>query len=256
MEDQSPSAAVLTLRVIIADDDPLARRVVKDALQAADVTVIAEACNGREAAELAIHYRPDCVLMDIVMPEVDGLEAARRIMQRAPEVRVVFLTASEADGIGLVGLRTGACGFLSKDLDIAALPRTLHGAIAGQAAISRELTLQLIEIYRNTRDDGLGMRPVHSALTSREWEVLDLLCAHRGTDEIADVLVLSPETVRSHVKNLLRKLGVRTRADAVAEAQRLRRNGSAVDPNLSMARGSEAGGAVRSAERLPRNGTR
>ena len=240
MEDQSPTAAVLTLRVIIADDDPLARRVVKDALQAANVTVIAEACNGREAAELAIHYRPDCVLMDIVMPEVDGLEAARRIMQRAPEVRVVFLTASEADGIGLLALRTGACGFLSKDLDIAALPRTLFGTISGQAAISRELTRQLIEIYRTTRDDGLGMRPVYSVLTSREWEVLDLLSAHRSTDEIADLLVLSPETVRSHVKNLLRKLGVRTRADAVAEAQRLRRQGCAVDPGMAVARGSEA----------------
>ena len=227
MDEQLPERESV-LRVIIADDDPLARRVVKRALQDAGVTVIAEASNGREAAELALYYRPDCVLMDLVMPEVDGFEATRRIVNRAPEIRVVMLTASDEEDIGLLGLRTGACGFLNKEIDIESLPRALRGTLAGEAAISRVLTMKLIERFRRSREDGLGMRPVRSDLTAREWEVLDLLCAQATTDEIADALVLSPETVRSHVKNLLRKLGVRSRVEAVAAAQRLREQGSEI----------------------------
>jgi NarL family two-component system response regulator LiaR len=216
------------LRVIIADDDPLARRFVKSALQGAGMTVVAEASNGQEAAELAIYYKPDCVLMDLVMPGVDGLEATRRIMERAPDIRVVMLTASDEDAMGLLGLRTGACGFINKEIAIDALPRTLRATLAGEAAISRRLTMLLIERYRRTREDGLGMRPVRSTLTAREWEVLDLLCAGANTESIAEELVLSPETVRSHVKNLLRKLGVKSRREAVLAAHRLRERGSEI----------------------------
>jgi DNA-binding NarL/FixJ family response regulator len=226
--DEPRAAPEPILRVIIADDDPLARRVVKNALQDAGIVVIAEASNGREAAELALYYKPDCVLMDLVMPEVDGFEATRRIVNHAPEIRVVMLTASDEEDIGLLGLRTGACGFLSKEIDIESLPRALRGTLAGEAAISRMLTMKLIERFRRTREDGLGMRPVRSDLTAREWEVLDLLCAQANTDEIANALVLSPETVRSHVKNLLRKMGVRSRVEAVAAARRLREQGSEI----------------------------
>jgi NarL family two-component system response regulator LiaR len=214
------------LRVIIADDDPLARRFVKTALQGAGMTVVAEASNGQEAAELAIYYKPDCVLMDLVMPGVDGFEATRRILERAPEIRIVMLTAADEDATGLMGLRTGACGFINKEIATDALPRTLRATLAGEAAISRRLTMALIERYRRTREDGLGMRPVRSTLTAREWEVLDLLCAGCSTEAIADELVLSPETVRSHVKNLLRKMGVKSRREAIAAAHRLREEGS------------------------------
>lgn len=210
------------LRVIVADDDAIARRVVKESLQTSGVTVIAEAADGREAVELALHYRPDAVLMDIVMPGFDGLEATRRIVEKAPEVHVVILTVSEDPELGILGLRAGACGFLNKDVDIDALPRILRGTCSGEAAISRELTMTLIERFRTLRQDGLGMRPVRSPLTAREWEVLDLLCAGASTEGIADALVLSTETVRSHVKNLLRKLGVSSRAEAVDMAGRIR----------------------------------
>ena len=222
------------LRVIIADDDPLARRFVKSALQGAGMTVVAEASNGQEAAELSIYYKPDCVLMDLVMPGVDGLEATRRILERAPGIRVVILTASDEDSTGLLGLRTGACGFISKEIAMEALPRTLRATLAGEAAISRRLTMLLIERYRRTREDGLGMRPVRSTLTAREWEVLDLLCSGANTEMIADDLVLSPETVRSHVKNLLRKLGVKSRREAVLAAHRLREDGSDVQSSDSL----------------------
>ena len=210
------------LRVIVADDDPLARRVVRDALEAAGIVVIAEAANGREAIELSLYYKPDIVLMDLVMPDFDGIQAMRRILAQEPDLDVVILTSSDDDDVGLVGLRAGASGFLNKRAGLDALPRALRSAAAGEAVVSRRLTMRLVDSMRRTRADGAGIRPVRSRLTPREWEVLDLLCAGRSTDEIAGTLVLSSETVRSHIKNLLRKLGVRSRGEAIAEARRLR----------------------------------
>jgi len=210
------------LRVIVADDDPLARRVVRDALEAGGIVVIAEAANGREAVELSLYYKPDVVLMDLVMPDVDGIQATRRILAREPGVEIVILTSSDDDEVGLVGLRAGASGFLNKRAGVDALPRALRGAVAGEAVVSRRLTMRLVDTMRRTRPDGAGIRPVRSRLTPREWEVLDLLCTGQSTDEIAATLVLSSETVRSHIKNLLRKLGVSSRQEAVKEARRMR----------------------------------
>jgi len=213
------------LRAIVADDDPFARRMIKDALQRADVVVIAEAQNGREAVELALHYRPDVILMDVVMPELDGIAATRRIVKEHPDQVVVILTSADDDEMGLLGLRSGASGFLTKDLDIDVLPRALHGVLTGEAAISRKLSMRLVEQLRRAPEGVGGLRPVKSPLTPREWEVVDLLAQSRTTDQIAETLVLSSETVRSHVKNILRKLGVRSRDDAVAEAERMRARG-------------------------------
>lgn len=218
---QNPEAAP-RLRTIVVDDDPLARRSVKDVLRESGFTVIAEAAGGREAIELVGHYKPDVVLMDVLMPGIDGIEATRKILERSPEAKIVLLTAGEEDELAMLGLRSGAIGFLRKDVDLQALPRALAGAVNGEAAISRRLALRLIEQLRKTREGTLGLRPVRSVLSGREWEVLDLLCAGAGTEEIADALVLSPETVRSHVKSILRKLGVSSRAEAVIAAARLR----------------------------------
>jgi two-component system, NarL family, response regulator LiaR len=212
------------LRAVIADDDPFARRVIKDVLQRSGVIVIAEARDGRQAVELTLHYQPDIVVMDVVMPELDGIMATRQIRRQLPEQLIIVLTGAGEDDheLGIQALRAGASGFLSKDLEIEALPRALEGLRAGQAAISRTMTLALIERLRETPSGSSGMRPVKSPLTAREWEVIDLLKASKTTDQIADELVLSPETIRSHVKNILRKLDVRSRDDAVAAADRMR----------------------------------
>jgi NarL family two-component system response regulator LiaR len=212
------------LRTIVADDDPLVRRLIRDTLQRADVTVIAEASTGREAVELAFFYRPDVVVMDYMMPEMDGIEATRRIYEHDPGIRVVLLTGAGAgdDELGMRGLRAGAAGYLSKEVELDSLPRALRGALDGEAAISRRLAMQLVERYRSTPTGGAGMRPVRSRLTDREWEVLDLLSTGATTDEIARKLVLSPETVRSHLKNLYRKLEVNSREEAVQAASKLR----------------------------------
>ena len=210
------------MRVIVADDDPFARRMIKDALQRAGVVIIAEAHNGYEAVELCLHYRPDVVVMDVVMPEIDGIAATRRILKEIPEQLVVMLTSTDEDDMGLLGLRAGAVGFLSKDLDIDVLPRALHGAIDGEAVISRKLGRRLVEHLRTAASGPTGMRPVKSPLTAREWEVIDLLYEGMTTEQIADTLVLASETVRSHVKNIMKKLDARSRGEAVEAAQRMR----------------------------------
>ena len=210
------------LRVIIADDDPFARRMIKEALQHAGVIVIAEARDGRQAVELAVHYRPDVVLMDVVMPELDGIAATRSILKVLPDQIVVMLTSGSDEGIGLISLRAGAAGFLTKDLDVDVLPRALYGAIGGEAAISRRLTMRLVEQLRRTPAGATGLRPVRSPLTPREWEVIDLMAEGLTTEQMADRLVLSPETIRTHVKHILRKLSAGTRQEAVAAARSMR----------------------------------
>jgi NarL family two-component system response regulator LiaR len=196
--------------------------MIKDALQRAGIVVIAEAQDGREAVELALFYRPDIVLMDIVMPGLDGIAATRRILKDIPDQMIVLLTSAEEDEMGLIGLRAGAVGFLSKNVDVSAVPRALLSGLDGQAVISRRLGMRLIEHFRNAPEGVSGMRPVKSPLTPREWEVVDLLHARNGTEEIAETLVLSIETVRSHIKHILHKLGVSTRAEAVEMAQQMR----------------------------------
>jgi DNA-binding NarL/FixJ family response regulator len=213
------------LRAVIADDDPFARRLVKDVLEGAGVIVIAEARDGRQAVELTLRHLPDVVVMDVVMPGFDGVVATRQIRRQLPDQLVIVLTGagSEDDELGLLALRAGAAGFLSKELEIEALPRALEGLRQGQAAISRKLTLALIARLRETPSGSSGMRPVKSPLTAREWEVIDLLKQSKTTDQIADELVLSPETIRSHVKNILRKLKVRSRGEAVDMADEMRK---------------------------------
>ena len=210
-----------TLRIVVADDDPLARRTIKDYLRRAGMTVVGDAHNGREAVEYTLYYRPDIVLMDVVMPGLDGIAATRRILKEIPDQVVVLLSSADEHELGIIGLRAGAAGFLSKEVDLEILPRTLQGARNGEAVVSRRLAMQLVEHLRRAPET-TGLRPIKSALTPREWEVLDLICERRSTDEIAETLVLAPETIRSHVKHILRKLDARSRDEAIAIARRIR----------------------------------
>jgi two-component system, NarL family, response regulator LiaR len=210
------------IRVILADDDPYSRRVLRDVLHGGDIVVIAEASNGREAIELAHHYKPDIVVMDLVMPGIDGLEATRAIAAGDEGTKVIILTSSDSDELGLVSLTSGAVGFLAKSVDLDSLRRAVISAHEGEAVVSRQLTMLLVESFRAASQSGVGVRPIKSPLTDREWEVLDLMCEGGTTDSIADELVLTYETVRSHVKNILRKLDVHSREDAVIEAHRVR----------------------------------
>ncbi len=209
-------------RVVVVDDDERMRSRLRGALQDAGLTVIAEADNGRDAIDLAVHFRPDVITMDIVMANVDGLSATRTIAMRAPTVRILLLTASDDLDLGMVGLRAGAAGHLVKRRPVAQIVEAVARMADGEPVLGPELTWRLIELLRALPIGGQGLRPVRSKLTPREWEVLDLLCLGRSVDQIADELVLARDTVRTHVKRVLRKLGAHSQAEAITIANAIR----------------------------------
>jgi DNA-binding NarL/FixJ family response regulator len=207
--------------VVIADADAEARARLRAALESAGIGVAAGARTGVEAVRLVQRLKPDALLVDLRVPELDGVEVTRQVLAAEPGAKVVVLSDRGDDDAGIAALRAGAVGYLAKGLDDRALPRVVRGVCDGEAALSREMTLRVVERLRRTGAP-TGLRPVRSVLTAREWEVLDLLCEGATTAQLADQLVLSTETVRSHVKAILRKLGVSSRAQAVVAARRLR----------------------------------
>jgi DNA-binding NarL/FixJ family response regulator len=211
------------VRVVIADDDPLARRALRDALQERGFHVIADAADGRDAVELAVHYKPDVVLMDIVMPSLDGVEATAQLQARCPEVHVLLLTRSADAEMAVAGLRVGAAGFVRKETDLDVLAKAVRDTAKGQSVVDPVVVARLVDRLRTAPEAGIGLRPVSSPLTDREWEILDGLCVGLNPDQIADAFVVSVETVRSHVKSIFRKLGVHSQAEAVEVAATLRR---------------------------------
>jgi two-component system nitrate/nitrite response regulator NarL len=220
--DRPDEGLAAKLRVIVADGDPLARGLIVQGLRdSGRFVVVATAADGVEALELASHYRPELLVTEATLPRVNGIELTRRVTAAAPEVGVVLLTVFAEADLALAALRAGAKGVLSKEIGMEALSRALVGVHQGEAAVSRLLIAKLVEQLQRVPEPGRGLRPVHSTLTTREWEVLDLLSSGAGTAEVADRLVVTEDTVYSHVKSLMRKLGVRTRAEAIAAAREL-----------------------------------
>ena len=204
------------IRVLIADDQPLARAGFKAVLEATGgVQVVAEAQDGDQAVELARRHDPDVVLMDVRMPGTDGIEATRRM----PNQRVLILTTFGLDDYIIEALRAGASGFLLKDAPVEELVRAVRTVAAGDAQLSPAVTKRLLEqVGRRLpaavpRDSG-----ALAQLTEREFEVLRLLAAGMSNAEIAAALVVSEPTVKSHVSNVLQKLGLRDRVQAVIYA--------------------------------------
>jgi DNA-binding NarL/FixJ family response regulator len=200
------------IRVLIADDQPLMRAGFKTVLEATgSIEVVAEASDGEEAIRAAEAHAPDVVLMDIRMPKVDGIEATRRL----PRHRVLILTTFGLDEYIVEALRAGASGFLLKD----ARPQELVGAVravaAGDAVLSTAVTRRLLDQVAHRLPAPVVPDGALSTLTERELEVLRLLAGGRSNAEIAAALVVSEATVKSHVSNLLGKLGLRDRVQAV-----------------------------------------
>lgn len=238
-EDEGPGpVSERQLRVIVVDDDPLVRRMIRDVLHPAGILVVGEAEDGRDALRAARHYKPDVILLDVMMPGVDGLTALEQInADRRVDAKIVILTVRGEHDLGYLALRMGAVGYLNKDLDVGVLPRVIRDVANGGAAISRSFTADLAGRLRDLPEGGVGMRPVRSVLTTREWEIVDQLSIGHSTAQIADELVLSSETVRTHVKKILQKLGVHSRTEVVELVQRLR----AGDPTAWAAMGPPNG---------------
>jgi DNA-binding NarL/FixJ family response regulator len=205
--------------VLIADDQELVRAGLRVILDEPDLTVVAEASTGVEAVRLAKRHRPDLVLMDIRMPEMDGLEATRRIVGD-PELsgtKVVVLTTYDLDEYVFRALRLGASGFALKDLDPSALIYGLLAVARGEGMLAPAVTRRLIEAFaaRPAPDVPTLNRDV---LTGRELEVLDLVVAGRSNEDIATQLHISPATAKTHVSRILTKVGARDRTTLVIMA--------------------------------------
>lgn len=242
----SATHAERRLRVLVVDDDPLVRRSIRDVLHPAGMLVVGEAHDGRDAVRAARYYKPDVILLDVMMPGVDGLTALEQLVADGQiEAKVVILSVRGEHDLGYLALRMGAVGYLNKDLDLQVLPRVLRDVAEGAAALSRSFTADLARRLHELPEGGIGMRPVQSVLTPREWEIVDQLCLERSTEQIAEILVLSTETVRTHIKNIMRKLAVHSRADVVGMVQRLRAGDLGVRAAFSGTDSQAAGQAAR-----------
>jgi DNA-binding NarL/FixJ family response regulator len=204
------------IRVVVADDQELVRAGFCVILDTADgITVVGEAANGAEAVALAAQHQPDVVLMDVRMPEMDGLEAARLITGKPPAPKVVMLTTFDLDDYVYAALRAGASGFLLKDSPRADLIAAVRAAAAGDALLAPSVTRRLIEAFARRPPETAPSPAQLASVTARERDVLMLLARGRSNAEIAAALFVSEATVKTHVGSLLAKLGLRDRVQAV-----------------------------------------
>ncbi len=207
----------MTLRVVLVDDHRLFRAGVRTSLGDA-VEIVGEAETVDEAVDLVRRRLPDVVLLDVHMPG-NGIAAAREIAASAPDTAIVMLTVSRDDADLFEALRAGARGYLLKDIDPSRLPHALRGVLSGEAALPRGLVAKLVEEFRGRDRAPTRGGTVTAALTSREWQVLELLRQGESTAGIAKQLFVSPVTVRTHVSAVLRKLKVDSREAAVQMLQ-------------------------------------
>jgi DNA-binding NarL/FixJ family response regulator len=213
--DQSP-------RVVIADDQTLVRGGFRLILNSAGIPVVAEASDGKEAVAAALKYRPDVMLMDIRMPEMDGLEATRRILASRPgqDMRIIILTTFDLDQYVYAALAAGASGFLLKDVSPEHLIAAVQLVRSGDALLAPSITRRLVERFAGQQP---GLAPASadgnlSALTPRELEVLGLIARGLSNSELASALTVSEATVKTHVARILTKLQLRDRVQAVVLA--------------------------------------
>ena len=207
------------IRVMIVDDQALVRagfRMILDAEP--DIEIVAEASDGLEAVELAGRYTLDVVLMDIRMPNLDGIEAARRLVERSPTTHVLMLTTFDLNEYVYEALRAGASGFLLKDAPPEQLVNAIHVVASGEALLAPSITRRVIEEYARRPPPRDGLPPELAELTAREIDVLRLLARGSSNAEIAQELFLGETTVKTHVARILQKLQLRDRVQAVVVA--------------------------------------
>jgi DNA-binding NarL/FixJ family response regulator len=211
----------MTVRVVIADDHLLFRDGLKSLLEARGVDVVAEAKNGKQAVEMARHFKPDIVLMDLTMPEMGGLDATRVLTADESDTRVVVVTASEDDADLFEAIKSGAQGFIPKNLEASQFFELLDGVTRGEPALTPGLARKVLREFAKPPEP--KEEKSATALTEREREVLELLVQGiTSNKELAERLIVSENTVKYHLRNILDKLHVQNRAQVIAYALRHR----------------------------------
>jgi NarL family two-component system response regulator LiaR len=206
-----------SIRVLVADDHAIVRKGIRALLATEpDIEVIGEAENGREAVTEVERLRPDVILMDLVMPEMDGIEAIRRITARQPEARILVLTSFAADDKVFPAIKAGALGYLLKDSGPEELVQAIHQVSRGESSLHPTIARKLLQELSHPSEQP----PTPDPLTEREVEVLRLVARGQSNQEIADQLVISEATVRTHVSNILSKLHLASRTQAALYALR------------------------------------
>jgi len=210
------------MRIVIADDHALFRDSLRSLLAARDLEVVGEARNGKEAIELAWKLKPDVLLMDLMMPEMDGLEATKRLAAELPDVKVIVLTASDEESNLFEAIKAGAKGYLLKDLEADKFFSLLEGVAKGEPALTPALARKLLDEFARPRSAAREQYDP-DALTDREQEVLELMVEGVTSNrKLASSLGVSENTVKFHVRNILDKLHLHNRAQVVGYALRHR----------------------------------
>ena len=208
------------MRVLLADDHALVRAGIASLLETWGMEVVGQAADGREALELARTLRPDLILMDIGMPNVSGLEATRLVKSELPDVRIVMVTVSDDDADLFEAIKSGAEGYLLKGMSETDFNRVLSGIASGEPALSSGLAVRILDEFARRSQPASDAPQDQEELTEREREVLMLVSEGATNREIAARLVISEHTVSFHVRNILAKLHLKNRAQAVAYAIR------------------------------------
>ncbi len=207
-------------RVMIVDDHSLFRSGLARLLEAKGLEVVGEAADGLEALAIARQTQPDVVLMDLRMPRCDGLEATRLLREQMPDVKVVILTVSDEDEDLFAAIRAGAHGYLLKNVAPDELVKLLEGIGNGEAAISGSMASRLLQEFAATTKASANRAAAAHVLTAREMEVLRCVAAGNSNREVAQMLAISENTVKNHLRNILEKLHLANRVQAVAYAIR------------------------------------
>jgi DNA-binding NarL/FixJ family response regulator len=207
------------VRVLLVDDHTMLRHGLRQVMRDHGFDVVGEASNGRSGAQLALDLKPDVVVMDLDMPQMNGIEATRAILASDPGARVLILTISNDDEDVLEALAAGACGYLLKTAPPDDIVRAIEAAHAGDSTISPRVATRLVERVRGTARSA-PPPPPPSTLTARELEILRLIVEGRENGEIAEILVISPSTAKNHVAHVLDKLGMHNRVQAAVYAVR------------------------------------
>ena len=218
MPGEGKERSVQPIRVLVVDDHPLYRDGMRGLLESVEgMEVVGEATCGEEAVELAENLKPEVILMDLKMPGMSGIEATRRIVQDSPNIRVLVVTMFEDDGTVFRAMRAGARGYLLKGANYDEMLRAIKAVGNGEAIFSPGLAVRLANFFAEIRP--ASSPQVFPELSDREREVLDLIAQGRKNPEIARRLYLSPKTVRNHVSNIISKLQVADRTQAIIRAR-------------------------------------